>query len=93
MKIRYRFYGPDEIPMHGDYLMSHHGRGGYLILGVDNRGERGGLGEPVYCLIVLDVERVSRAECVQNGAGRPGPELWALKWDRRKRRASPKAAA
>lgn len=84
MKIRYRFYGGgDTLPMHGDYLMSQRGRGGYLIVGTDDRGPRGGLGEPVYQLFILSVERVSRAECLENS-----DRLWTIKWDARKRRAT-----
>lgn len=81
MKIRYRIYDADRLPMHGDYLMSERGRGGYLIVGADNRGERGGLGQPVYTLLMLAVERVSREECRANA-----DRLWTIKWDARKRR-------
>lgn len=86
MKIRYRFYrdGADgRSPMHGHYLMSERGRGGYLIVGVDNRGPRGGLGQPVYDLLMLTVERTTRAECQANQ-----DRLWGIKWDARKRRAT-----
>ena len=69
MKVRYRFYDArdEQSPMHGDYLMSARGRGGYLIVGVDDRGPRGGLGEPIYQLLLLSVERVSRTECLEHG--------------------------
>lgn len=84
MKIRYRVYGREAgLPTHGDYLMSGRGRGGYLILGVEDRGPRGGLGEPVYGLVLLTVERVSRTECLANS-----DRLWSIKWDARKRRAT-----
>ena len=70
--------------MHGDYLMSapERARGGYLILGCDDRGPRGGLGQPVYQLFVLTVERVSKAECLVHP-----DRLFSIKWDSRKRRA------
>lgn len=81
MKIRYRLYdGSGALPMHGDHMMSRRGRGGYLILGVEDRGKRGGLGAPTYRQLLLTVERVSRAEC--EAAAR----LWTIKWDRRRRR-------
>lgn len=83
MKIRYRWQGSDESrPMHGCYLMSERGRGGYLILSVDDKGPRGGLGEPVYHLLVLTVDRVPRSECLANP-----DRLWSIQWDSRKRRA------
>jgi hypothetical protein len=84
MKIRYRWSAPPDArrPMHGDYLMSARGRGGYLILGIDDRGPRGGLGQPVYELLVLTVERVPRAECLANE-----DRLFGIQWDSRKRRA------
>jgi hypothetical protein len=89
MKIRYRIYdAADQPPMLGDYLMSERGRGGYLILGVEDRGARGGLGEPVFRLVLLAVERVPRAECLANC-----DRLWTIKWDRRKRRANRRFAA
>ena len=69
--------------MQGDYLMSQRGRGGYLILGAENRGRRGGLGEPVYDQLLLTVERVPRSECIQNE-----DRLWGIKWNRRRRRAT-----
>lgn len=68
--------------MHGDYLMSDRGRGGYLILKVTDKGPRGGLGQPVYVLYALTVERVSRTECLENS-----DRVWSIKWDARKRRA------
>lgn len=82
--IRYRFTASDDnrSPMHGDYLMSARGRGGYLILGVNDKGPRGGLGEPVYTLLILTVERISRAECLANA-----DRLWGIQWDSRKRKA------
>lgn len=83
-KLRYRWTdGDDGIPppMHGDYLMSERGRGGYLILKVDNRGRRGGLGEPVHTLLVLTVERVTRAEALDHI-----DRLYGIRWDRPKRR-------
>lgn len=89
MKIRYRIYGDDgRLPLHGDYLMSQRGRGGYLILGVEDRGPRGGLGSPVFNLVLLTVERVSRAECLEHSN-----RLWNTKWDARKRRAARRLAA
>ncbi len=84
MKIRYRWTSdPDGVPppMHGDYLMSERGRGGYLILAVNNRGQRGGLGAPVHTLLVLTVDRVSRAEAIANI-----DRLYSIKWDSRARR-------
>lgn len=83
MKIRYRLptdYG--RTPMHGEHLMSERGRGGYLITGVADKGQRGGLGQPVYTLFVLTVERCSRDECLADG-----DRLWGIIWDSRKRRA------
>ncbi len=90
MKIRYRIYDHDcpALPVMGDYLMSERGRGGYLILGADDRGARGGLGQPIFRLVVLTVERVSRAECLSHQ-----DRLWSIKWDRRKRRASRRLGA
>lgn len=65
--------------MHGDYLMSEKGRGGYLILRAVDRGTRGGLGQPIYRLMALTVLRgISRAECEANKE-----RLWLIKWDRR----------
>lgn len=69
MKVRYRFYGmageSDELidamaPRVGHYLMSQ--RCAYLVLGVRDRGKRGGLGEPVHRLYLLEVERALRAD-------------------------------
>ncbi len=84
MKIRYR-WEPDNDgvppPMHGCYLMSERGRGGYLILAVDNRGKRGGLGVAVHTLLVLTVDRVSRAEALANS-----DRLYSIKWDSRAKR-------
>lgn len=65
----------------GCYLMSARGRGGYLILGVVDKGRRGGLGRPVHISLVLTVERVSRSECEANRH-----LCWPLVWDRRVRR-------
>ncbi len=83
-QIRYRLYEPwrDDMPRMGDHLMSQRGRGGYLIVGVVDKGMRGGLGEPVFRQLLLSVERVSRAECKEHD------RLWSIKWDKRKRRAS-----
>jgi hypothetical protein len=84
MKIRYRWYGDaDKGPMIGCYLMSLRGRGAYLVLGVDNRGRRGGLGEEVYFLLSLTVERVPRAEA----EAAPRERFYALYWDKRLKRS------
>ena len=84
-RIRYRWHADptDRIPppMHGDYLMSERGRGGYLILAINNRGRRGGLGVPVHTLLVLTVDRVSRAEALANV-----DRLYSIKWDSRAKR-------
>ena len=88
-QIRYRYSGPKGTePMHGHYLMSEHGRGGYLIIGADNRGRRGGLGQEVFTLLVLTVERVSRAETLANA-----DRLYGLKWDSRSRKINRAARA
>jgi hypothetical protein len=81
-RIRCRFYGPrdGDRPMRGDHLISQRGRGGYLIIAVENRGPRGGLGAPVYQLLMLTVERATREQCAAD------PRCWRIKWDARKRR-------
>lgn len=89
MKIRYRIYDDDRgVPMHGHYLMSERGRGGYLIVDVKDGGRRGGLGEPVFRLCSLTVERVSRAECLEHA-----DRLWSIKWDARRTRPARRLSA
>lgn len=62
--IRYRVYGSgdDDGPRVGHYIMAARGRGAYLVLGVVDRGKRGGLGEPVHHLYAVQVDRVPRAD-------------------------------
>ena len=63
--------------MHGCYLMSaRRPRGGYLIIAVDDRGMRGGLGLPTFRLLILTVERVTVM------TARRGP-LFLIEWDKR----------
>ena len=92
MNIRYRLYGmageSDELldamaPRVGHYLMSALGRGAYLVLGVKDRGKRGGLGEPVHRLYVLDVERVPRAD---GEAAAEAGLCHSIAWDSRRRK-------
>ena len=68
--------------MHGCYLASERGRIGYLILAVDVREKRGGLGEPIYRLCTLTVEQVPRTEAL----AQEGKTLYWIKWDGRRRR-------
>lgn len=82
MKLRLRWSG-DQLPMHGEYLMAPRGRGGYLILNVTNRGRRGGVGQPVRQLLIVDVERVSRQTVLNEIKNPDGPECWKIFWDRR----------
>lgn len=84
MKIRYRWDLPiEEAPMHGCYIMSTgRPRTSYLILGVDNRGRRGGLSEQVYTLLILTVERRSVAEARANAE-----HCWPIVWDKRQKRS------
>lgn len=90
MKITYRIYEPELTPMHGEYLMSQRGRGGYLILAVNNRGGRVGDDGKAYNLVILTVERVTRAEALEHH-----DKLWGLVWDKRapKRRHQKEKAA
>jgi hypothetical protein len=84
-RIRYRLYdGHDgDGPRVGHYIMSRRGRGAYLVLGVKDRGRRGGLGEPVYHLFAVDVERVPRAE---GDAAIPAGIVHGITWDSRRRK-------
>ena len=77
MKLRLRWQG--DRPRIGEYLMTPRGRGGYLIHGVRDRGQRGGLGRPFYRLLEIEAQRVSRQEAA---AG----TLHLFFWDRRKRK-------
>lgn len=78
LRLRWNSDDPDELPAIGHYLvpMGPRCRAAYLILGIDDRGPRGGLGVPVYTLYVVAVERVPRAEAMR------GPYM-AFAWDRR----------
>ncbi len=83
-KLRMRWHGDDQ-PRLGDYLLSAgpRARAAYQILGIADRGSRGGLGEPVYRLLILTVERVPREEALRCREG-----YMEFEWDRRpKRRA------
>jgi hypothetical protein len=85
-KIRYRWYSlpadpPGSGPRIGRYLIAPtRPRGGYLIVGLADRGKRGGLGAEVHQLFVLDVERVSREEVLASG------DYLFIVWDSRRPR-------
>lgn len=85
VKIRYRWYGPDDkAPMIGQLLASERGRGAYRILRVDNRGGRvDAQTSEVHALLVLTVERAPRSEMEIPGA----VTNW-LVWDKRVKRVS-----
>ena len=69
-----------ELPIHGEYMCSGpRARWGYLILGVHNRGKRGGLGKPVHHLLDIEVERVPKQEALS----RP---CWLITWNKRNKR-------
>lgn len=67
-------------PRVGEYMMTERGRGGYLVLGINDRGKRGGLGKPTYRLLILTVERVSRQEAIDHDSH----IFWWLKRERKR---------
>jgi hypothetical protein len=82
VKIRYRWSGrPGEGPMHEHILASARGRGGYLVLAVNNRGIREAGTPAAHELLVLSVERVSRATVLATPPGM----FYGIVWDRRRR--------
>lgn len=80
--ITMRYHGPPEdIPAIGGYILSDSARPkwGHLIMGVRNRGKRGGLGSPAHYALTIQTERVPVDEA------RQGP-TWIISWGRRRKR-------
>lgn len=82
VKIRYRWTGtPDEErPMLGHHLASARGRNAYLILAIDDRGYRETGQQQAHTLLVLTVERCSRAVLQDRQA-----VVWGIVWHSRTR--------
>lgn len=83
MKLRMRWHPDDDRrPGMGDYMVPDGPRAhaAYLVLGVVDRGSRGGLGSPVHRLLILHVERCQRGEAVTSG------RFHWFTWDKRTRR-------
>ena len=89
--FRLRWYSEEPPPGIGDYIVPSgpRCRAAYLVLGAVDRGKRGGLGEEVYRLFVLSIERCPRAEAL---AGRYCEVLWDRPAKRRARRLAEYAA-
>jgi hypothetical protein len=80
MKIRYRWYGPDDqMPMIGQLLASERGRFAYRLLHVDNRGAHVHREtREAYTLLVLTVEHAPSSEM-----DIPGTVTHRIVWDKR----------